>query len=1415
MEQDPLLNPEVTTEDTAVIPPVSVETRRPPVLGDPDLERSISEYLPPELVVEGKPYDVRKVFDYLTSEDNAINRSLDPNFAVRKIAEDLFVRMNPEKGYTKADFDELMANPNPDNPITPEKIIAYHTGLRNPSTVNAFFEAATRASIKGIPSGIGAEVGLRLSLLPFPAASTAKVVSGVLGFGAGMIAGNIVGEVVESSVLPTTGVMPNQNEASYAGETLGMLVSSIYPSARMSKMLPENINFGSAAVDRFLSNLKSVSPQSAGWLTRFKDKIVSGPAATLGFAEKVLAATGETARTNTRRFMGEQLAAVPVMTGAAALADRNLESDLAKEAAVIASGFVSPTRIVTNATSASTSTFSKIVSKFRQQGREDAAAVTLVDWMGLMERDPAAAMQALTSRTIVDETGNVIALSPAQVLGEENPGLMALSKIMNNSNGRLSSQVANAGKEGIQKINNLIKMLRNTADPDALQLASEVEYQKITSMIRANLEAKVAGVRDAAEAVGTDPAAVKAALDKIIAQSPDMPRVEALKLAKEQAAKMPRVNSNELIRNTTREAIIEWRTAERAAYDGVNWQEELPAENVAALWQDLTKGPRQELPPNLAPFSPWIRSVLPKIVPEEAIDSAPARAIAAQETVVEKAGENLRVLSSQNSMASKFLKDYKRFKTTGGPDTSAADAARSENARLIQEKWNFIKENQPDFLKTNPGKKATQVQDFEDIYQIRDLENFAGKYPKDVPIPMAEELDSMATLAASYAKLGSSTDDPILALQDLRVNLDKIEGLSNKSRREIDNLAKEELGYYEKNVRLGDLRGKEAAGRGQALDADPEDAMTTFNQLQKLRSVALSRMVNARSGNADWGDAAIWSKIAHAADNDLGVLAEKVQARVAAGETISPNQQALLDARAISKAGNDVFSRSFAGNILKTDTSGADKFDVELLHEKLFSGSGDAAALRFRELQEAAAFAATSSGNNALARSKTIAEAYDSLLRKESQDEIFDQVQAIDIITGKPMFDASGKPITELVVNPTKFSAFNDKYAGILDVPAFAPLRADLQNAQGMQYYLDAAKREQGAFWDSMKAESGFIRFVDIDGYGRTNAGRGIGDVLSRGNENSQKQFAQVIGLATKEKDPVKREVYMDGLRTSVMNWAIDNSKAGDGVSIDPTKLRNLLFNNIPRERPSVMSMLQDKGVIDREYRERLNDLLDRMKTISEEASSGSMSMDLFETNLGARALARIVGAEVAKKFIPVGGTIQTPGIGAGLAVNMLDKAPNVITSGIIQEALAPGNTDFFNLLVKKGIVLKNRADARRGTGIIKSFFEKTFGAPIIAAPATVRAAAAISPVEPVQPQGDIVPPRIPAQTTQPEPAPSPPPPPSLPPSSQQSAMTPPPAPRPAAQSPQTRSQYSALFPNDMLSPMINSQQGGITSLMG
>jgi hypothetical protein len=523
MEQDPLLNPEVTTEDTAVIPPVSVETRRPPVLGDPDLERSISEYLPPELVVEGKPYDVRKVFDYLTSEDNAINRSLDPNFAVRKIAEDLFVRMNPEKGYTKADFDELMANPNPDNPITPEKIIAYHTGLRNPSTVNAFFEAATRASIKGIPSGIGAEVGLRLSLLPFPAASTAKVVSGVLGFGAGMIAGNIVGEVVESSVLPTTGVMPNQNEASYAGETLGMLVSSIYPSARMSKMLPENINFGSAAVDRFLSNLKSVSPQSAGWLTRFKDKIVSGPAATLGFAEKVLAATGETARTNTRRFMGEQLAAVPVMTGAAALADRNLESDLAKEAAVIASGFVSPTRIVTNATSASTSTFSKIVSKFRQQGREDAAAVTLVDWMGLMERDPAAAMQALTSRTIVDETGNVIALSPAQVLGEENPGLMALSKIMNNSNGRLSSQVANAGKEGIQKINNLIKMLRNTADPDALQLASEVEYQKITSMIRANLEAKVAGVRDAAEAVGTDPAAVKAALDKIIAQSPDMP----------------------------------------------------------------------------------------------------------------------------------------------------------------------------------------------------------------------------------------------------------------------------------------------------------------------------------------------------------------------------------------------------------------------------------------------------------------------------------------------------------------------------------------------------------------------------------------------------------------------------------------------------------------------------------------------------------------------------------------------------------------------------------------------------------------------------------------------------------------------------------------------------------------------------
>jgi hypothetical protein len=1412
MEQDPTLNPDDEIEVPAVAATEEPRFAAPAAsLGDYSTEQPIMNWVPAELTPKGETYDVAKVYKYLKSNDNALNKSFDSNFAKRKIAEDLYIRLG---GFTQESFNELMSNPDPKNPITPEMIIAKHTGLRDQGMVANFFEGIERGLIQGVTTSTGGLAGLQAGLR-VPGPPLVKAAAATTGLVVGSILGAMGGETIEYLTLPTTGIMPDKEAGLYAGKVAGNLIGATYPSTKMMQLIPGQANLKSAAVSRFFSNLKSQNPDTAGWVNRFRNKLLSFPGAATKFGEEVLSTAGKSAREKPITFMAEQLPAIPWMTGVAGVAEAVApESTYGKEAAVFASGFVSPTRIFSAALSAGTSKMGSLRTKFTQAGKQDAASLRLIEFLTLAEKDPEAAFATLATQQLVDREGNLIKLSPGQMLGKEFPGILALEKMMGTSNAQLGVQFAEASKSGIAKIDNLIKLLRETNDPQALQLAAEIKYQKIAALIRGNVESKVANVQNAAEAVTKDPAEIKAALDKILANSPDMPRKEAMQLAKQTAKSRPRVDANKLIRDTTKEAISDWRKAEKAAYDAVDWTEDVPAENLARLWTELTSGERKELPTALAPFRPWLRDVLPTLVKNDVIDDGMEVSIKAAQALAAKSGVELNEATTTSPMANEFIGDYLSRRKTGGVDTTASDGITAANKTAIEEKWNFIKKNFPQNLTENPGSKARQVAIFEDAMQPEKYEVLG--YPlTPLIVNNPKPLTAMEKLAEKLASDAGATDDPVTALQDLLRNPDAFEGLSNASKKEIINLTKMQLKYLERNRALGDLRGKAAAGRSETLEVDAEDPMTSYNMLQKLRSHALTAFTNARAGNADWGDAAIWSKIAEAADNDLGTVAKNLEERLRNGEVMNPNQQALIDAHAISKAGNDVFTKTFAGDMLKTDTTRSTKLAPELMHEKLFSGSGDAVALRFNELSEAAAFAANASGNNALARANTLNEAYESLLRVNAGQKIFDQVQVKDPITGQLKFNKDGSPIYKLAINETKLKAFNDEYAGILDVPAMSALKADLQSAQKTQYILDAAKRRAGSFWNSVKAESGFAKLVDVDGFGRQNAGNGIAEILSTGNARAENQFESVMRLVTKEKDPVRREVSAEGLRTSIMAWAINGSTV-DGV-VNPKKLKALLFDPVYKERPSVLSMMRSKGIIGADFNERLRVLVKAMDSIHEQMTGGSFSIELFQTDPGYKAIAQLIGADLAKRMVPIGGSIQTPQIGSSLAVQMLDKQPNIFSAGIIREALKPGNKDFFEMLVRRGEVLKNAQKESKDVTTIQNFFRKVFGAPILSAPAAVSAATAISPINPTPPQGDTMPER-PKPLTQPvssAPPALPRPEPSLPPSSQQSAMTPPPAPRPAAQSPQTRSQYSALFPNDMLSPMINSQQGGITSLMG
>jgi hypothetical protein len=165
MEQDPTLNPDDEIEVPAVAATEEPRFAAPAAsLGDYSTEQPIMNWVPAELTPKGETYDVAKVYKYLKSNDNALNKSFDSNFAKRKIAEDLYIRLG---GFTQESFNELMSNPDPKNPITPEMIIAKHTGLRDQDMVANFFEGIERGLIQGTTTSAGVWQGYK-RVLEFP-----------------------------------------------------------------------------------------------------------------------------------------------------------------------------------------------------------------------------------------------------------------------------------------------------------------------------------------------------------------------------------------------------------------------------------------------------------------------------------------------------------------------------------------------------------------------------------------------------------------------------------------------------------------------------------------------------------------------------------------------------------------------------------------------------------------------------------------------------------------------------------------------------------------------------------------------------------------------------------------------------------------------------------------------------------------------------------------------------------------------------------------------------------------------------------------------------------------------------------------------------------------------------------------------
>jgi hypothetical protein len=592
-----------------------------------------------------------------------------------------------------------------------------------------------------------------------------------------------------------------------------------------------------------------------------------------------------------------------------------------------------------------------------------------------------------------------------------------------------------------------------------------------------------------------------------------------------------------------------------------------------------------------------------------------------------------------------------------------------------------------------------------------------------------------------------------------------------------------------------------------------EGAEVTLRDVVSFRSEMLSFARDATAvGN--FRDANFYGRMAEAALEDIGMRAEPLPGGIDPNIPMmrDPNQRALANAFAFSRALNDVFTRSFAGATGARTRTGAQRLPPEILGRRILGGGGDATSLRLAQLEEAAQFMAREAGpefaQTAADRLGTMRSSEQTILRIGAE-------QTINPETGQ--------------INPVALARFMRQNAAALD--RFPRLRDDLRDAVTAQQLLrnvnDANSVETRALENNRVFQAAL-------GAEETPAGAvavAIGEPGGGRDRNAVANLKQLIRLANTAGDlaPQARA----GLRDAVMDRAIMYATGDDG-SFNFSQFRRFLMEPMSRSQPSVAGVMRDGNIFTDVELTQLNRLLTEFDNIQSAMDAGgprlqetvidapAAAFDLVTTMLSAG-----LGSAAASRLsrLPMFGnnTLVVSGAFARQSRNMFQNMPRTYFKDMLNEAIA--NPEVMGALLERGV---NQSARRRATidrrinaflvnaGLqpaqseVEETVENTrFRLPIVGAAeaATPDIAELEAYLQSVQPPAPA--PATPAVPFQPTPA-------------TPSAGAPPPAAAPAGPPPAPRAggpsgaSYSALFPNDPISPLLQQReiQQGIGSLM-
>lgn len=541
------------------------------------------------------------------------------------------------------------------------------------------------------------------------------------------------------------------------------------------------------------------------------------------------------------------------------------------------------------------------------------------------------------------------------------------------------------------------------------------------------------------------------------------------------------------------------------------------------------------------------------------------------------------------------------------------------------------------------------------------------------------------------------------------------------------------------------------------------EATLSSTELTEMRAIA-NTLVRELRASGDYNAARIAGRFADGLLEDLERIPD------------AEISQAYIAAREYSKSLNDVFRRAFAGDMLETQKTGAERIPVELLMDRMLRGGADPTLLRIKDMQKVGQFAADQGLEGAEQTMANIDTVYEAMLRSA-------RATALD-------------PTSAGKINQQALNRWMTQNAELLDM--FPALRSDLQNLDTAQVLLNRTAAYNKAKQAKIQRQ---VNFQNLLGENAESPVFAVAQALSTGNRFPLRSLDNLTRVAMNAPEEAQAGA-KKALQGAILEWVM--TKGGStGTRFSPKVMWETLTDPIRgsgTDGASLISYMKAKDLITDAEAKNLDSMLREM--IKYEAGMNAGTIDQLAEDSGPifDLFLRISGAKL--------GTMGSEMLGGGsqslIAAGAGSKAMRQVFENIPLALQMDVMLDLVRDPKLLAMYLKKPASEKEKLGLVNQvvdYFKKK-GIDVVRRSGAAAIRETEEGIQDLSAEPVIEEPAAPVQA--PPPA-----------TSEPLVQLPPlqmPAPQPAAPvpNPQMRQQYAALFPNDPLSEMI---RGGIGSL--